>query len=131
MSDDWGVRSDTAQLHLHWLMSNRDRYVEPTIRWYRQTAADFYTPYIQGTGKPITGYESSDSRLGQFHAMTYGVKYAQKFPRNGGRADSEFSVRAEFYKETFAERMPAFGALQGLDLYPALEAVLVQVGWRF
>ena len=43
MSDDWGVRSDTAQLHLRWTFSNRDRYIEPTIRWYRQTAADFYT----------------------------------------------------------------------------------------
>src|SRR3984957_14267563 len=44
MSDDWGVRSDTAQLHLRLSMSNRDRYIEPTVRWYRQTAADFYTP---------------------------------------------------------------------------------------
>ena len=49
MSDDWGVRSDTAQLHLRWSLSNRDRYIEPTFRWYRQTAADFYTPFILNT----------------------------------------------------------------------------------
>ena len=52
MSDDWGVRSDTVQLHLRWTLSNRDRYIEPTIRWYRQTAADFYMPFILNTGKP-------------------------------------------------------------------------------
>jgi Protein of unknown function (DUF3570) len=38
MSDDWGVCSDTAQLHPRWSLSNGDRYIEPTVRWYRQTA---------------------------------------------------------------------------------------------
>jgi hypothetical protein len=131
MSDDWGVRSDTAQLHLRWSMSGRNRYLEPTVRWYRQTAADFYTPFILSTDKPITGYKSADSRLGPFHAMTYGLKFAQKLPGLGGRPESELSVRAEYYQQTFHERMPAPGALQGLDLYPGLKAVLIQVGWRF
>jgi hypothetical protein len=131
MSDDWGVRSDTAQLHLRWSLSNRDRYIEPTVRWYRQTAADFYTPFILNTEKPTTGYESSDSRLGAFHALTYGVKYAQKLPGLGGRAESEFSIRAEYYQQTFNERIAVPASLQGLDLYPGLKAVLIQIGWRF
>jgi hypothetical protein len=131
MSDDWGVRSDTAQLHLRWSLSNRDRYIQPTVRWYRQTAADFYTPFILNTEKPSTGYESSDSRLGAFRALTYGVKYAQKLPGVGGRSESEFSIRAEYYQQTFNERMPVPAGLQGLDLYPGLKAVLVQIGWRF
>lgn len=80
MSDNWGVHSDTAQLHLRCSLSDRDRYIEPTIRWYHQTAADFYTPFILVTAKPTTGNEASDSRLGAFHALTYGVKYAQKLP---------------------------------------------------
>ena len=131
MSDDWGVRSDTAQLHLRWTFSNRDRYIEPTIRWYRQTAADFYMPFILNTEKPTTGYESSDSRLGAFHALTYGVKYAQKLPGLGSRPESEISIRAEYYQQTFDERVPVPAGLRGLDLYPGLEAVLVQIGWRF
>jgi hypothetical protein len=131
MSDDWGVRSDTAQLHLRWSLSDRERYVEPTVRWYRQTAADFYTPFILNTAAPSLAHESSDSRLGAFHALTYGVKYAQKLPGLGSRAESEFSVRAEYYQQTFNERMAAPAALQGLDLYPGLKAILVQVGWRF
>ena len=131
MSDDWGVRSDTAQLHLRWSMSDRDRYIEPTIRWYRQTAADFYTPFILATEKPTTDYESSDSRLAAFHAITYGVKYAQKLPGLGSRSESEFSIRAEYYQQTLDVRTPVPAALQGLDLYPGVKAILVQIGWRF
>ena len=131
MSDDWGVRSDTAQLHLRWSWSNRERYIEPTFRWYRQTAANFYTPFILDTATPTTRFESADYRLGAFHALTYGVKYAQKLPGLGGRAESEFSVRAEYYQQTFDERTPVPAGLQGLDLYPGLKAILVQIGWRF
>jgi hypothetical protein len=131
MSDDWGVRSDTAQLHPRWTWSNRDRYIEPTIRWYRQTAADFYMPFILNTAPSTPGYESSDSRLGAFHALTYGVKYAQKLPGLGSRPESEISIRAEYYQQTFEERVAVPAGLQGLDLYPGLKAVLVQIGWRF
>jgi hypothetical protein len=131
MSDDWGVRSDTAQLHLRWTLSNRDRYIEPTIRWYRQTAADFYMPFILNSAPTAAGYESSDSRLGAFRALTYGVKYAQKLPGLGSRPESEISIRAEYYQQTFDERVAVPAGLQGLDLYPGLKAVLVQIGWRF
>jgi hypothetical protein len=131
MSDDWAVRSDTAQLHLRWSWSNHERYIEPTFRWYRQTAADFYTPFILDTAKQSTGFESADSRLAAFHALTYGVKYAQKLPGLGSRAESEFSVRAEYYQQTFNEQVPVPAGLQGLDLYPGLKAILVQIGYRF
>ncbi len=131
MSDDWGVHSDTAQVHVRWNISDRNRYIEPNVRWYRQTEADFYTPFILEPTTPTTGYESSDSRLGPFHAMTYGVKFAQKFAGRGNGAGSELSVRAEYYRQTFNERAAVPAGLQGLDLYPGLEAILVQVGWRF
>jgi len=131
MSDDWRVRSDTAQLHLRWTLSNRHRYIEPTVRWYRQTAADFYLPFLLSTEKPATSYQSSDSRLGAFRALTYGVKYAQKLPGLGSRPESEISIRAEYYQQTLEERTPVPAGLRGLDLYPGLEAVLVQIGWRF
>jgi len=131
MSDNWAVRSDTAQLHLRWSWSNRERYIEPTFRWYRQTAANFYTPFIMDTAKQSTGFESADSRLGAFRALTYGVKYAQKLPGLAGRDASEFSVRAEYYQQTFNEQVPVPASLQGLDLYPGLKAILVQIGYRF
>jgi Protein of unknown function (DUF3570) len=132
MADDWGVRSDTAQMHLRWSFSDRRQYIEPTVRWYRQTAADFYTPFIINTlDVPTNAYESSDSRLSSFHAMTYGLKYAVKLPGFAGRDDSEFSVRAEYYQQTIEERTGDLPGLQGLELYPGLKAFLVQLGWRF
>jgi hypothetical protein len=83
------------------------------------------------TAKQSTGFESADSRLGAFRALTYGVKYAQKLPGLGSRAESEFSVRAEYYQQTFNEQVPVPASLQGLDLYPGLKAILVQIGYRF
>jgi hypothetical protein len=46
-------------------------------------------------------------------------------------ASSEVSVRAEYYQQTYNVRMPVPAGLQGLDLYPGLNAIWVQVGWRF
>ena len=89
-------------------------------------------PFVLNIEKPTTiGYESSDSRLGASHALTYGVKYAQKLPGLGSRPESEINIRAEYYQQTFDERVPVPAGLQGLDLYPGLKAVLVQIGWRF
>ncbi len=130
-TDDWGVRSDTAQLHLRWWMANRDHYVEPSFRWYRQTAADFYTPFILNTAAPSTGNESADSRLGPFHALTFGLKFAEQLADQGNHVGSEFSARVEYYQQIFDETAPVPAGLRGLDLYPDLKAILVQIGWRF
>jgi hypothetical protein len=46
MQDDWQIHSETAQAHVHFSFANRQQYLEPSIRWYRQTAADFYTPSL-------------------------------------------------------------------------------------
>jgi hypothetical protein len=131
MEDNWSVHSETAELHPRWSFSDRERYIEPVFRWYRQTAAYFYTPWILNTAAAASGYQSSDSRLGPFHALTYGVKFAQKFAGPGDHTGSEFSVRVEYYQQTFDERAPIPLDLQGLDLYPGLKAVLVQFGYRF
>jgi hypothetical protein len=58
------------------------------------------------------------------------VKYAQKLPGLGSRPESEFSIRAKYYQQTF-QQLPVPAGLQGLELYPGLKAILVQVGWRF
>jgi hypothetical protein len=130
MQDDWGIHSDTAQAHVHFSFADRQQYLEPSIRWYRQSAADFYTPWLT-LEKPATGFQASDSRLGAFHAFTYGVKYAYKLSSDAGLAGSEFSVRLEYYQQTQDHRLAAPVLLQNLDLYPGLKAILLQFGWRF
>lgn len=130
MADDWAVRSDTAELHLRWTFANRSQYIEPTLRWYRQSAAFFYTPWLS-SAEQMPQYQSSDERLGAFHALTYGLKYAHKVSADRpDRPGSELSVRFEYYQQTFNQpTVPA--ALQGLDLLPPLKSILFQVGWRF
>ena len=51
MSDDWSVRSETAQLRVRWTLPGGQSYIEPTVRWYRQTAAEFYMPWIVESAK--------------------------------------------------------------------------------
>jgi hypothetical protein len=130
MQDDWGIHSDTAQAHVHFSFAGRQQYLEPSIRWYKQSAANFYTPWLT-VEKPPLGFQASDSRLGAFHAFTYGVKYAYKLSSNAGLAGSEFSVRLEYYQQIQDQRSATPVLLQNLDLYPGLKAILVQFGWRF
>ena len=131
MSDDWRVHSQTAQLHVRWWTVGQSQYLEPSARWYRQTAAKFYTPWVSNSASPYLSYASSDARLGAFHALTYGIKYAVKLDDALDQPGSEFSVRLEYYQQTFFDKRPAPAALQGLDLYPGLQAILLQLGFSY
>jgi hypothetical protein len=131
MSDDWAVHSDTTQAHVRWQLSGGTSYIEPSVRWYRQTAAVFYVPWLLDTTPQASPYQSSDSRLDAFHALTYGIKYAHKLGPIGPLAGSEFSVRLEYYQQQYHNPSTTLTGLQGLNLFPDLKAVLVQVGWRF
>jgi Protein of unknown function (DUF3570) len=132
MADDWQVRSTTATLNAHLWFANHERYFEPSVRWYHQSAASFYTPYItDSTAAGAPEFASSDTRLSRFHALTYGIKYAQQFFGRPDRAASELSVRLEYYRQTIENRFATPVSLEGLNLYPDLDALFLQVGWRF
>jgi hypothetical protein len=131
MRDDWQIQSDTAEWRIRWSFANRERYLEPSVRWYRQSAAYFYTPWITDATLPNAGYQASDARLGSFHALTYGLKYSQRLSDAAGLRGSEFSLRLEYYQQTQDRQTTEPEALQGLDVYPGLKAVLLQIGWRF
>jgi hypothetical protein len=132
MTDDWQVHSTTALLNGHLWFTDHARYLEPSLRWYHQSAANFYTPYLMQTGAAsMPEFASSDTRLSRFHALTYGIKYAQQFFGRADRAPSELSIRLEYYRQIIENRFATPAGLQGLDLYPDLEAVVVQIGWRF
>jgi len=131
MTDTWGIHSDTAQVHFRWWSPTRQQYVEPTVRWYKQSAADFFQPWLSSADIADTKYISADSRLAAFHALTYGLKYGFGLGDKLHRPGSEFTVRLEYYQQTLDIRTPVPAALQGLDLYPGLKAVLVQFGFSY
>lgn len=129
-TDSWRIHSDTARVRFRWWNSDPSQYWEPSFRWYRQTAADFYTPWISSSAVSGMTYASSDSRLAAFHALTYGLEYGRDLG-DESEQPRKFTVRLEYYRQTIADRIPAPGPLQSLDLYPGLTAFLAQFGYRF
>jgi hypothetical protein len=133
MTDTWGIHSETAQLHLRWWLPGREQYVEPSVRWYRQNAADFFHPWLSNTAAVPTD-ASADLRLAAFHALTYGLKYGCKLTDHFGRfgrESTELNVRLEYYEQTLNGNPAAPPTLNGLDLYPKLQAFLLQIGFSY
>jgi hypothetical protein len=133
MTDTWGVHSETAQLRLRWWNSTRDQYFEPSTRWYHQTAADFYTPWITADTESNSAV-SADSRLAAFHAVTVGLKYGIRLSDRLGRFSretAEFTVRLEYYQQTLHNGTSEPVGLQGLGLYPSLKAGLLEFGFNY
>ena len=124
-TDDWGIRSDTAEGRLRFKLGDGGMYLEPHVRWYRQSAADFYNLYVDA-GTVTPQYMSADSRLAAFTAGTIGLKLGLPLSDN-----NEVSFRLEAYQQTPAVRSSSLPALQGLDMNPQLRSIILQVSWDF
>ena len=124
MTDDWGVRSKTLDLHYRWELSG-DKFLQPHLRFYSQTAADFYHTVLLD-GEPLPAYVSADYRLGKFDAATVGIKFGSK-TRSG-----VFSARLEVYKQMGDPSPDALvGSLRTVDLNPDLTAVIAELSYKF
>lgn len=119
--DDWGVRSHTVEARYRRHLGARD-YLEPQWRFYRQSAVDFFTPFlVEGAAHP--DYASADYRLGEFDAQTFALKYGVAV----GDAH-EVNVRLGYYRQMGLRGPPgAFGSLLDFDLFPAVDAYVLQV----
>jgi hypothetical protein len=125
MTDDWDIDSHTVDLRYRWPMGD-SRYLEPHLRFYTQTDANFYQVGV-ANGSPLPAYATSDYRLGNFDAITVGMKYGWT-TKNG----NEMSARLEFYQQSGS--IPAdklIGNQVGLVEYPDLNAIIVQFSYRF
>jgi Protein of unknown function (DUF3570) len=124
MTDDWGVDSQTLDMHYRWNFGS-DKYFEPHLRFYKQTAADFYHTVLFAA-EPLPTYASADYRLGDFDAVTFGFKYGTKTPLG------QFAARIELYRQTAKPSPDALvGSLRGLDLTPDLKALIAEISYRF
>ena len=103
--DDWGILSHT--LDLRW-------YVQPHIRHYSQSAASFYS-YIFYGEYPLTGYASSDYRLGNISGLTAGLQVGREFTKK-----FDANVRVEIIQQT-----------DRLDEFAILNATVAQVSFRY
>ena len=76
MTDDWEIDSHTLDARYRWPLGENS-YIEPHLRYYTQTHADFYRPSLDGS-LPLPAFASADYRLGEFDAFTVGLKYGRK-----------------------------------------------------
>jgi hypothetical protein len=108
--DDWGIRAHT--LEAAWEQEVSERFsLRPALRYYTQSAADFYTPLIP---QPQPAVLSSDQRLGAFGGLspslratwrlegvtiegTVGYVYNAQSLRLGGSGSSAFEPLRAVY----------------------------------
>jgi hypothetical protein len=122
--DTWGVNSMTYALSEHMPLGTSG-YVEPGVRFYRQTAAYFHYPYL-GIDEATPAYVSSDSRLGRFRAWTFGLKAGAHLTRN-----LEIYGAAERYiqeGQRFDRKAP--GVLAQTDLFSGSRSISLITGVR-
>jgi len=91
--DSWGVRSQTVDLNYRHDL-NELSFLQPHLRLYDQTAADFYTFGLR-QGVPLPNFATADYRLGPLRTSTVGLTYGFHLPHYPG----EFSVRAEYIRQ--------------------------------
>lgn len=73
--DDWGVRAHT--LEAAWQQWLDDRFsIRPALRYYTQTAADFYSPNVS---RPEPAVHSSDQRLAAFGGLSPSLRLVARF----------------------------------------------------
>jgi len=125
MTDDWDIDSHTIDAKLKIPFAN-DRYLEPHIRYYTQTEADFYRATLSA-GELLPLYASSDYRLGNFDTITAGIKYGWR--TNSGH---DLGVRLEYYmQDGDVPGNQLIGNQLQRDMYPGLDAIIFNFSYRF
>ncbi len=99
--DDWDITSHTLDIRYRRQINHKSYYM-PEFRFYSQSAAFFYVPYLNAddqnpdavgtpSGLNAPEYASADSRLDKMTAYTLGIKYGIEGPLG------HFRVRYAFY----------------------------------
>jgi hypothetical protein len=118
--DSFGVRAIT--LGAEWVQQAGSWTLTPSLRYYTQSAADFYhgPPFPSGfvPGQPY----AADQRLSAFGAFTPGIKIGKSFA-DGWRAD----FKAEYYEQRGNWRSLVGRDHSGNGVLP-LKAQFYQVG---
>jgi hypothetical protein len=123
--DDWDITSHTVDLRYRWMFDNR-HYLEPHIRYYIQNEADFYQRFLR-EGESLPEYASADHRLGDLTGTTLGLKYGFKLAN-----EQEMNLRLEYYLQSGdSQDSSAPGILSDMELFPDVEAIILQFSYNF
>jgi len=124
-TDSWGIKSVTAELAER-LNLGSAFYVEPSARYYHQSAANFFHFYLPGS-QALPAYASSDTRLATFSATTFGAKLGWIVSKR-----SEFYLKGEYYTQSGnGHPAGAIGQLKQQDLFPKTNAAIAFIGYSW
>ena len=111
--DDWGIRAHTFEVA--WQQSMGERWaLRPALRYYTQTAADFYSPLIL-TRNPTL--HSSDQRLAEFGGVSPSLRAILRFERGitieamGGYMHNSRSLRPGGGSSSFVTLKAYYGVV--------------------
>ncbi len=121
-TDDFGIDSQTLEFRFAKQLAN-DREIEPYLRLYHQTNADFYRAQMPRT-EATPAYFSSDYRLSEFNSYTLGFHYRWK-----GGNDVKYSIGASYYYQDPAT--PEDQLAGQSDLNPGVKAFLLRFNITF
>ncbi|PHR57778.1 MAG: hypothetical protein COA47_11420 [Robiginitomaculum sp.] len=123
--DNWGIDSLTLKASQH-IPLGRSLYIEPGIRYYTQSGADFFRYFLQDN-EALPQFASADSRLDSFSAITPSLLIGYKIGRTG-----EVYARFSHYKPSGKDRQAnAPGYLAGRDLFSGATSNSIIVGYSY
>ena len=126
MHDDWQIKSHTVNLSYHIPMPY-GQYIEPIIRYYQQSAADFYQPFLK-QGEVLPTFASADYRLGKLDTYTLGIKYGMPMGHRG----ETLAFRFEYYIQSAKNPGVAIpGILVNEPVFQGIDAFIAQVSYSF
>jgi len=123
--DDWNIASHTLDFRYRFELGN-GHYLQPHLRYYTQSAADFYKPYLLDSEDDNIKNASADYRLGELITTTIGLLYGIEISQY-----NEFIIRAELMNQTVNEPDNKIGILNNQDLSTDLDAFILQLGYSF
>ncbi len=127
-TDDWGINSVTSELKYRMQLANKNS-IEPYIRFYHQTSADFYNTHLVDK-QNTANHASADYRLAEMSTYTVGATYRMKTS-----SKKEWSLTGEFYKQVpgkigFGEEENEGGSGKSVN-NPGFNAFMLSLGVKF
>ncbi len=121
--DDWDIRAHTFDVKYRRPLGER-LFVQPHVRYYQQTAANFYRSMLTNTeASNLPQYASADYRLAELHTTSVGIKIGYR-----QQAGGEFSARLEVVRQQGEDRpWDAVGIQRENGVFPELKATIFNV----
>lgn len=128
-TDDWGITSHAIEGAYRWNFSDRN-YLEPQLRYYVQSAADFYHVALFDGEETTVANASADYRLDAMSAWTVGLQAGHTL-----ESGSSIAARLGYYVQTPKEDAVPAAAAAGLSkfgkLVPDTKAIMATFFYSF